>query len=172
GQDELAERLVEAAVGDLGAAIAVGLGIDVAVEKWLCGRDAAGPEARAHFLVAVGFARDPVRQSRHTARMRRGLAPGKEADRKVETAPPEVDRARLAREAGAKAGKDRDYRCQRFAEAACGIAIIVARRLVLGERKRVGNFARSAIERRRQAMLVEDGDQAAMKRGDAAGVER
>src|SRR5207245_28465 len=95
-----AETFVEAAVGDPGLTIAGRLGIDVAVEERLGRSDPAGPEAAARDLAAVRLARDPVRQSRNSARMLRRLAAGEQAPGQVEAPPPEMHRASLPREAG------------------------------------------------------------------------
>ncbi len=121
--------------------------------------DSARPEARARLLLAIGFARDPVGQPRNTARMLR-RRPAREArDGKIEAAPPEVDRARLAREARAEALEHRHHRREGGAQSISGIAVVIARRLVLGERNGVRNLVRHSVEVRRQAVPLEQRDQ-------------
>ena len=104
--------------------------------------------------------------------MRRRRAAGEAGDGEVEAAPEEMDRAGLAVEAGAEALEHRHDPRQRGVQAVGGIGPIFARRDVLGKGDGIGNFVRLAIKVRRQAVRVEHFDQAAVKRGDAAEVER
>src|SRR5437763_17080524 len=103
--------------------------------------------------------------------MRRSLAPREDARSEIEAAPPEMDRARLSGEARAKAGEHGHDRRKRLAEAVGRVAIIIARRLVLGERDGARNLVRKPIERGRQVVLIEQTDQPLVERGDASRVE-
>src|SRR6185369_10546950 len=100
------------------------------------------------------------------------LAAREDARRKIEAAPPEMDRARLAAEPRSEAREHRKHRGDRAAEALGGISVIVARRFVLRERDCVRHFVGNAVEGRRQVMKLEHCDQAPMKRSDAPSVER
>ena len=83
-----------------------------------------------------------------------------------------MDRARLAGKTRTKAREHRQHCRERLAEAPGRIAIVIARRDVLGKRDRVRNLVGAPVEARRQVMRVEHRDQPLVQRGDAAGVER
>ena len=78
--------------------------------------------------------------------MRRCVAPGEAGDGEVEAAPPEVDRARLADEAGAKSLEDGEHRRQRFPEARGGVPLIFSWLRVLGEGDGVGDLVGAPVE--------------------------
>ena len=64
-----------------------------------------------------------------------------------------------------------DQLFDRSLDALGGIAAVIARRNVFGEGNRVRDFARNAIEARRQPVPVQHRDEAGMKRRDTAGIE-
>ena len=157
---------------DLRGAIALGLGIDVAVEERLGRGRAARPEAGAGHFVAISLARDAVGQARHPAGMRRRLAARKAAHGEIEAphqnctglalpAKPARKRANTGIIA-ASASRSRAAELRSYSRGAC----------VVGERHRAFDLVGHAVEVRRQAVAVEHRDQPVVKRGDAAGIER
>ena len=80
--------------------------------------------------------------------------------------------ARFACEAGAEALEHRQHRGKRVAQSLRRIAVVVPGRLVVGERHRIFDLVRNAVEGRRQSVPVEHRHEPGMKRGDAPRIER
>src|SRR2546423_12612072 len=80
------------------------LGVRVRVERRLANRstDSSHPPAGADALVRVAFDHDVVRTVWNSARMQRSGTPRESGAGEIESAPPEMRRARLADEASAK----------------------------------------------------------------------
>src|SRR5688572_28912890 len=138
-EDELAEGGVEARLGELdrGLGEARRRGISVGIEKRFgLGTGAAGPEAGARNLVAVGLAGHRIGQMRDAAGMPWRRPARETGHREVEAAPEEMDRAHLADEARAEQAKDAVGREQAAEQPARAVGIIVARRDILLEADR------------------------------------
>src|SRR5262249_41060496 len=77
----------------------VGVGIERRIGHWSA---TAWPEPRARYLMRIGFARDGIRQVRHTAWVRWCASSGEACYGKIETAPEKMHRAHLAKKTGAE----------------------------------------------------------------------
>src|SRR5690606_37265916 len=101
-QQKLTESLVKTRFRRLNLAGAEALrrGIRIGIKHRLIHAGTAWPEAGRRNLVAVGFLRDAVRQSRNASRMQRRRSAGKARDGKVERAPEQMHGRDLAEETG------------------------------------------------------------------------
>jgi hypothetical protein len=98
----------------------------------------------------------PVGTVRHTARVERRLTTGEASRRQVEASPEEMDRARLAGEAGAEHIEQAVGLDEGVPEALDRFSVVAGVLGVLGERDRDGHLVRPGEERDADAELAED----------------
>src|SRR5262245_14279418 len=101
--------------------------------------------------------RDGVGQMRHAAGMTRRATAGKPRYRKIETAPEEMHRARLAEKAGAELFEDAVAIDEDLQEAPDSVGIVGSMRGVFGEFDRIGQFVRRLVDRNGDAEFIERG---------------
>src|SRR6516162_9445657 len=171
-QDKLAQHFVEVGARRYrSVAEACRFGIGIGIEGGLWKSLIAWPEPGAADLVRIGFARDRVGQAGHTPGMARCRPPGEAGHREVEAAPKEMDRARLAQKAGAKALEDAIDLHQRAPEAMGSGAVVGSVGVVLRKADGVRHLVRHLVDDHRDADAVEQIDQAVMKVGNRLRLE-
>src|SRR6478672_633031 len=94
------------------------------------------------------------------------------ADGEIERTPPEMHRTGFAGKFRTESRKNREHCSQRLTKTCAGLAAVIARPDIVGERGSVRQFAGRSIEVGWQVMGLQYRDQAAMQRCDAAGIER
>ena len=96
--------------------------------------------------MVVGFLCHGIGKRRNPARVQRREPSGKSRDGEVETAPEEMNRARLAKVRSAELLEDAVYGNRRSEEACHGISIVRSLATVVDERNGVRDLVRAAME--------------------------
>src|SRR6266496_5340303 len=119
--------------------------IGIGIEEWCRRSRVAWPKTQAANFLRIGFARDRVRQMRHSSRMGRRWPSGETRHRQIKTAPEKMHRTALATETRAKFLKDAIALHEHTPKPVRIFGVIRAMFFILVKRDRILNLVRRHI---------------------------